>query len=305
MAMEAIAAEGQVGDIAQDHWDEMFAAPKAATWHSNPLVAAEIGRRLGTDTHWLFWVFQQKLRVRPRRLLSIGCGDGSHELILSRNGLAEYVEAFDLSGVGISKAQEAVAEENLNAQFYQSSFDEFVSRPHDVPFDAVMFVGSLHHVRDLEGMLSKVRRILTEDGVLIYNEYVGPCYIILPDEQVAIVNNVIAAIPPEYKHSPEVHWINPTIEVVLDGDPSESVRSALIRPFLRMYFDVAWETGFGGALLHPLFQMLHGDKLADDSPGSRAVVGLCIEIENALMRAGLLQDDFCIGVAHPRRASGD
>lgn len=279
----------------------MFAAPKAATWHSNPLVVAEIGRRLGTDAHWLFWVFQQKLATKPRRLLSIGCGDGAHELLVARHGLADYVEAFDLSEVGIAKAQQAVEAEKLNARFYQSSFDDFIARPVDTPFDAVMFVGSLHHVRELEGMLSKVRDILTDDGVLIYNEYVGPCYIILPEEQVSIVNHVIAAIPPEFKHSANVHWINPTIEVVMNGDPSESVRSSLIRPFMRMYFNVAWEAGFGGALLHPLFQMLHGDKLADGSPESRAVVGLCIEIENALMRAGALQNDFYIGVATPRR----
>lgn len=290
-----------VTDLAQDHWDKMFDAPRAATWHSNSIVQVEINRRLGSDSHWLFWLFQQKLPVKPRRLLSIGCGDGAHELLIARHGLADYVEAFDLSGVGIANAQKTANAENLNARFYQSSFEDFINKPVGERFDAVIFIGSLHHVRDLEGMFSKVRDTLTDDGLLLYNEYVGPCYILFPEEQVAIINEVIAAIPVEYKHSPEVHWINPSIEVVLNGDPSESVRSALIRPFMRMYFNVSWEAGFGGALLHPLFQMLHGDRLEDGSPGSRAVVNMCIAVENLLMKSGTLQNDFCIGVATPRR----
>ena len=292
----------QVGtDVSRSHWDGMFARQQASTWHTNPVVNQEISRRVaGVAKHWLFWLFQDKLPSRPARLLSIGCGDGSHELIIARNGFAGHVDAFDLSEVGIAAAQATASREGLSARFYVESFDGFISKPADVQYDAIMFVGSLHHVLDLEGMLDKVRRSLAPDGVLIYNEHVGPCYIILPPHQVDVVNTVIAAIAPEYKVSPDIRWINPSIEVVLEGDPSESVRSALIPQFIRMYFDVRWEAAFGGALLHPLFSMLNAEKLADGSPESETVVGLLIAIENMLMRAGVLGSDFCIGFAGRR-----
>lgn len=285
-------------DISRLHWDKMFAAQRTSTWHTNPVVFQEVCKRIaGVPKHWLYWLFQDKIAWKPKSLLSIGCGDGSHELIAARNGFADHVEAFDISDVGIARAQEIANSEGLNARFYTDSFDGFIAKPVEKKYDAVMFVGSLHHVLNLEGMLDKVRRSLNPGGMVIYNEHVGPCYIILPEKQIEIVNKVIAALSPEYKISPDVLWVNPSIDVVLGGDPSESVRSALIPQFLRFYFDIEWEVNFGGALLHPLFALLNAEKLADGSPESQTVVNLFIAIENMLMQAGVLQSDFCIGIA--------
>ena len=83
-------------------------------------------------------------------------------------------------------------------------------------------------------------------------------------------------------------------------DPSESVRSALIPQFLRFYFDVEWERNFGGALLHPLFSMLHSDKISDGSPESTTLVKLLISAEDLLMEHKALDNDFVIGIARPK-----
>lgn len=285
----------------KSHWDKMFDVPKAATWHSNPVVFSEICRRIAdTDEHWLSWLFREKLAQKPRTLLSIGCGDGAHELQMGRLQLADHVEAFDLSEVGIARANAIAREENLNVEFYTKSFDDFIESEVGKTYDAVIFIGSLHHVKDLEGMLSKVRRVLNPNGVLIYNEFVGPCYIILPEHQVQIINKLVRSISPEFKIGPDVFWQNPTIEVVMQGDPSESVRSALIPQFLRFYFDVEWERNFGGALLHPLFSMLHSNKISDGSPESTTLVKLLISAEDLLMEHKALDNDFVIGIARPK-----
>jgi SAM-dependent methyltransferase len=288
-------------DLSRSHWDKMFAAQRASTWHTNPVVFQEVCKRIaGVSKHWVYWLFEDKLAVKPATLLSIGCGDGSHELIVARNRFAGHVEAFDISDIGIARAQQIADQEGLNATFYTDSFDGFIAKPVEKTYDAIMFVGSLHHVLNLEGMLDKVRRSLKPGGVVIYNEHVGPCYIILPEKQVNVVNTVLASLAPEYKHSPNARWVNPSIEVVLEGDPSESVRSSLIPQFLRFYFDVEWEANFGGALLHPLFSLLNGEKLADGSPESQSIVNLFIAIEDMLMDAGVLQSDFCLGIARLR-----
>jgi SAM-dependent methyltransferase len=281
----------------------MYTAPKAGTWHTNPLVFSYICRRsLGVQKHWLYWMFENFLTSRPRRLLSIGCGDGAHELIIARKGFAGHVDAFDASEVGIVKAREIAQVEGLSANFYVDTFEGFIAKPVTEKYDAVLFVGSLHHVVDLDGVLTKVREILTDDGCVIYNEYVGPCYIVLPDHQVKLVNRLLAAISPEYKIAPDCQWTNPGIETVMATDPSEAVRSALIPHFLRLYFDIRWEAGFGGTILHPIFQFLNSDRLTDGSPGSNSVVELLIAAEEILMDTGVVSSDFSIGVCDRKKS---
>lgn len=285
------------------HWNDMYMEPKRATWHAHPKVASYISNRLyGSNQHWLAFIFNDYLLTKPKRLLSIGCGDGEHELAIARNGFAEYIEAFDASDVGIAKAQEMANRENLNVRFRVDDFDEFIAHEVSETFDAVMFIGSLHHVENLEAMLDKVRNVLTPDGVLIYNEYVGPCYIILPEERVALINRVLRSITPEYKISDDAYWRNPTMEEVIATDPSEAVRSALIPQLLRVFFDVKWERGFGGGLLHPLFQRLNENALSTKDVGVENMVDILICMERILEDCNAIPSDFVLGVAQHKIA---
>ena len=245
-------------------------------------------------------MFETVLAKRPRRLLSIGCGAGDHEIAIARAGLAEEILAFDASPVGIAQANAVAAEENLPATFFVDTFELFVERDFPEPFDLVMFVGALHHVEPLNAVLAKVRDVLTTDGKVLYNEYVGPCYISFPDDRVALINEVLRSIPAEFKIAPDAQWTNPTLEQIQQTDPSESVRSALIPQFLRLYFDVEWERGFGGGLLHPLFQRLDVDRLAVLDAGARAVVSMLIGLEELLEGQGLVPSDFVLGVARQK-----
>jgi SAM-dependent methyltransferase len=282
------------------HWDTMFEAPRVATWHSNEQIADYILNRLfGKSGHWIGPLFGEILVKRPKRLLSIGCGAGEHEISILRAGLTEEVHAFDASAVGIEKASSIAREENLPGHFFVDTFETFVERSFPEQFDAVMFVGSLHHVENLNAVLGKVREVLTPDGKLIYNEYVGPCYISFPNERVALINRVLRSIPQEFKILPDTQWRNPTLEEI-ERDPSESVRSSLIPQFLRLYFDVEWERGFGGGLLHPLFQHLNVNRLAVNDAGTQAVISMLIGIEQLLEDEGILPCDFVLGVARQK-----
>ena len=280
------------------HWDEMYAAARGATWHTNGIIADYIqNRQFGKPGHWLGHIFDDVVKTRPQRLLSIGCGAGDHELAIARAGLADQVYAFDASVFGVQKATDIARAENLSAHFFVDTFETFVDRQFDEPFDAVMFVGSLHHVENLNAMLGKVRDVMTPDGNVIYNEYVGPCYISLPDKTVSLINHVLRSIPSEFKIAPDAQWRNPTLTEIQDTDPSEAVRSALIPQFLRLYFDIIWEKGFGGGLLHPLFQRLNVVRLEALDAGAKAVISMLIGIEEMLEAEGLLESDFVLGVA--------
>lgn len=289
-------------DRAASHWDQQYRLEQRSRWISNDLVLAEIFRRMtGTTKFWLSWAFEDHLKFQPQRLLSIGCGDGGHELLIARNRYAAQIDAFDLSPSGISRARQAANAEGLtNVNFYIESFEGFAANPPDKMYDFIMFAGALHHVRDLEAVLGTTKRLLEPNGTVMFNEFVGPVYGIYPPSQIAVIDAVLDALDPGFKTSPGARCANPTIETVFAHDPSESVRAPLVLPLLGAYFDIVWKRYFGGALLHPIFDYLNGDRLNDGSPESSSIVRLLIEAENFLTEARVLDHNFCWGFCKHR-----
>lgn len=282
---------------ASAHWDRMYANGTRSAWTQNPLVAETVYRRMtGESGFWLEWLFGTHL-PKVNRLLSIGCGDGGHELAIARRGFADKIVAFDASPKAIEIASEAAAAEKLPIDFSVRLFEEFVAAPGDeAMFDVAFFSGSLHHVTDLEGMLAAVRRVVRPGGWVIVNEYVGPCYQLYPQSQIDVVNRTLARIPPTFRIHPDERLVLPSMEAIQANDPTEGVRSALIPVLLPLYFKATYLRWIGGALLHPLFGYLNGDRINDGSPESQVLARMLIMLEDELTEAGALSHDFMFGV---------
>ncbi|GLK49341.1 hypothetical protein GCM10017620_23140 [Brevundimonas intermedia] len=284
-------------NAAADHWDAMYASATRSAWTQNPIVAQEVYTRMtGQSGFWLDWLFTQKLPP-VNRLLAVGCGDGGHELAIARLNFAREVVAFDASPVAIQLARASAEAEGLSIDFSVRLFEEFIEEPGQADaFDAVLFSGSLHHVVDLEGMLTSVRKVLRPGGMVIVNEYVGACYQLYPRSQVDTVNRVLGQVPQAFRTSRDEQLRLPTMDMIIANDPSEGVRAPLIPVLLPMYFQPTYERFVGGALLHPLFGHLNANKVNDGSPESEALVSMLIAIENELTAAGCLPNDFMFGL---------
>lgn len=280
-------------------WDRNYSEGIVSAWTSNRLVLQYIFRGIsgGVDAFWLNWAFESLLRRRFKRGLSIGCGDGGHELLIARAGYVETIDAFDASQAGVDKARSIAKQEHLNCNFEVDTFEAFVARPAPSGrYDFIMFAGSLHHVRDLEGMCAKAHALLSDDGVVLINEYIGPRHAIYPPARLAVINAFLQAIAPEFKRRDSL--TPATIEGVRVYDPSEAVRSDLIPAYLQIFFSPEYEADFGGALLHPLFDCLDGARINDESPESDSIVRLLIEADRALTKQ--FGSDFRFGVYSKR-----
>lgn len=280
----------------EDHWDHMYKEGTKSAWTNNPLVADRVMRRItGTSKFWLNWVFEDYLKKPVDSILSIGCGDGAHELMIARNGYARTIDAFDASPVGIERARKVAHDEGLTSvHFRVDTFEHFIENTVTKKYDLIVAFGALHHVLPLEAMLEKIASNLAEGGYFLFNEYVGACYNIYPPIQVALINRLLAALDPAFKSHPQAQWHNPSFQMVREHDLSESCRSALILPLVGAFFDVEHRAFFGGPILHPIFDYLDGKRLGDGSPEAESVVGLLVEIEEILLEQGVLPHDFCL-----------
>jgi hypothetical protein len=123
--------------------------------------------------------------------------------------------------------------------------------------------------------------------------------------QLRIVRDLLAILPEratgtaagelktEYVRMPIEHW-NRT-------DPSEAIRSDRVLPELRKRFRVIEEIGYGGTILHLLFEhIVQNLDVADEH--SMTILHLLGRFEDILIRERVLPNDFVFLVA--RRGRG-
>ncbi len=79
-------------------------------------------------------------------------------------------------------------------------------------------------------------QLVPESGRLVFNEYIGPIYNIHSAERVATINAVLECIAPKYRLD-AAPYVNPTMQMVKQSDPSEAVRSSLIMELLSIHFE--------------------------------------------------------------------
>ena len=287
-------------------WDTTPACTTlSAMFTNNPVIGEEVYRRMsgGRSTkHWLAWLIEDYFAGKKfESLLSPGCGTGEHEIIVARSGIVESIDAFDFSEVSLKIADENAKQEGLRINFYQDDFNRFVLDK-EKKYDLVMCSGSLHHTKEIERFLSAVRSALKPEGYFIVNEYVGACYNIYDDRKVQLLDRLYQCFPADLRSQQSDRFRNPTIDEAIAADPSESVRSTLILPFLKEYFNLEVFRPFGGQLLHPLYSLLDHNQFTQRDAKTETILRLLLEFENILMEIpGTLESDFCFCICRPKQ----
>ncbi len=285
---------------AREYWDEHMDV-SCGDWTSNPLVQEVVNRRIvgpASNDFWLNWVLADYLPSRVRRCLSICCGTGTHEIIAAKTGRVGFLEAFDLSPRGVDAARRRAADAGVEVRFFEADVNAYECPRRS--YDLILAGGALHHVSALERVLATLHDGLTDDGVLIANEFVGPVRHQWTERQVETVNRLLGALPPHLRARSRIE--RSSVEEMLAHDPSEAVRSSLILPVLRSYFEIVEARPFGGTLMHVLYQAL--DPATLESPEARAALGSVLATEESLIGAGVLPSDFALVAARRRGGSG-
>jgi len=306
------------------HWGDHAVTDELARvhWMGSPVVRAYLNQRVSgrPDGDWLTWAWHRHVvprLVRRRRaglrVLVLGCGEGWLERAIAGRPEIASIDACDVADGAVATAEEAARRAGLADRVRYHVVDLDDEPPPGGPYDLAIAHSVLHHVENLELAFPALARSLVPNGLLLFNEYVGPRRFQFTREQLAAMNHALARLPRRLRLS----WMMrdpsrpegvafpykevPTEAEMLAVDPSEAVRSDELPGFLRAWFEVVEEVDYGGSLLHHLLYDVVQNFDPADLRDARLLGLLCL-LEAALLATGELPSDYLVAVAVPRRA---
>ncbi len=192
---------------------------------------------------------------KKTKVLALGSGDCSHEILLATLNPHWQIDCFDFCDKRLNVAIKTAKDKNLNnISFYLENIVtyNFESEKYDIVF----FHASLHHFSKIHHFLKyTVIRSLKTNGYLIINEYVGKSRLQYSKEQITYINKALQLIPKKYRKIYKTkyyknHYYGNGILKMFIADPSECVDSESILPAIHHHFDIVVEKPYGNNLLH-------------------------------------------------------
>lgn len=237
--------------------------------------------------------------------LIIGCmhGKSTAAISLANTGAFRKITIVDIAD-GLLKNQERTTDEMklnevLEYRCMNLDADSILERS---TYDFICSIGTIHHIRRLEGLFEEINNALRVDGIFAMREYIGPSYLQFTDKQLQIVDRILDALPNFLKMQKngtmkDKTW-KPSKEEIIDDDPSEAVRSADIMSIVQESLEVLACNMTGGTLLNPLLHTIAGNFERGDA--ERAVLRTIIAMEKTLIEEGVIPSDYVFLVAKKR-----
>ncbi|HEV2841967.1 MAG TPA: class I SAM-dependent methyltransferase [Chthoniobacterales bacterium] len=293
--------------LVSEYWEQQFEKDRAdpSLWTNNLIVVRHIYRLIsgGSEEHWLPWFLNQYLPsdVIFERSFSVCCGDGAHELALAHSRRVKFIHAFDLSTGAIEQAKATFATAGISKDTYRFEVADADDLQIDGKFDLLLSTSALHHVTQLETLLSRLSRMLDPHGYFVVLEYVGPNRFQWRDAQLNVINGILAQLDPRFlKENRRIELGRPPLADFLAIDPSEAVRSEDILRLLPEYFTVEYLRNFNGTIIHPLYPLLDARRTNANEPDFDSIVRMILWIEDFLIRAQVLSSDFIFAICRSK-----
>lgn len=286
-------------------WGEHLRVEASGEWYAwldHPVINAHYSARgLIDGLSWASWV-PKRLGRPAQRSLDLGCGAGQRSVAVFKAGATLQADGMDVSEERVAEGEHARAALQMPGRFDVADIN--VCRLPPRTYDLVFSAHSFHHFEALEHIMSEVHGSLTDDGLFILEEFVGPTQFQWTDVQIELVKSLMALLPEELRmfrsHIVKPYEGRPTVADVVAVSPFESIRSAAITPLFRQYFDIVEIRLLGGTLQHLFYNgIVHHFTTARAIEYVRAICA----VEDALIDSGLLPSDFMLLVGKRRSSS--
>jgi GT2 family glycosyltransferase/CDP-glycerol glycerophosphotransferase (TagB/SpsB family)/glycosyltransferase involved in cell wall biosynthesis/ubiquinone/menaquinone biosynthesis C-methylase UbiE len=271
--------------VRKNFWDIQFVKK-----YRNELISGD------PELGFLNW-FGRKFISKPfQNGLSLGCGSGELERFAIDRNFVEKILGVDISSERIKIANSKIG--NRNITYLKADLNQ-INLPKNT-YDFVIAKMILHHISDLEHLFSQLSNSLTGDGLIYVSEYIGPNRFQFSDKVINVMNDLLKSIPEKfrklsYNQKLIKHKIGKIpIRQILEGDPTEAIRSEEIDLLIPKYFNVVESHQSGGTIL---FWLLDGiAHNFDNSEASNRILSRLIKAEKELVENEIIPEYFKIYV---------
>ncbi len=300
-------------------WNLDRAMSYAGMWLGTGIVQNHIQKKVSgnPEQSWVAYVADKYLdpvlRDPSKRCLILGANEGWIERDLRARGFHCRICASDIADKALNRAREANAA--LGYRDIEYKVADLNTASFEGPFDCIVAEGVLHHIENTERLLLHLHDLLTPGGILVCVEFEGPFRFQLSELQVRWINAALACVPgelrPHWKGPPlvppdlaylkKIHYVCPSEDSVRRMDPSEAVAGPALKALIPRIFRVIEKKGFGGTLLSYMGGHFPFE-LADSDPFVGTFLELLLSIEDQVIRAGILDDEFVFYVLGKKTA---
>lgn len=224
--------------------------------------------------------------------VSVGCGDGTKEFELMKEGIVKRFTLFELSTEMIKQARRKAESlglldrvELIQGDCFLHEFTEKV--------DLVHWNNSLHHMLDTKKAIKWSYDILSPGGVFYMDDFVGPTRFQWSDEALKLGTRIRRVLPKDFLKDPHRkgrylsrELTRPNARRLKDSDPSEAADSSSIMQSVKEYFPNAKIKLTGGLIYHAtLNDILHNINESDEK--DKAILELSLIIDELSLNSGV------------------
>ncbi|MEO0338975.1 MAG: class I SAM-dependent methyltransferase [Bacteroidota bacterium] len=262
-----------------------------ANWWIIPAVRRRWNQLVTSDPNVIYedYFVQKYLSGKQNlKVLSLGCGIGSHERNLAKHNVFTQIDAYDIAPNLIDRANQIARAEGLsNIQFHCADVNAMDLEQE--AYNLIFFHSSLHHFLHLDQLIShKLPKALKPNGYLLLNDYWGPDRLQWTPAQLNAINQLLPTIPEQYR----VRFQSTKVKNSVSGpgwlrmrlsDPSEAAEASQIEALLRASFTTLEEKPIGGNILMPLLKDI-AHHFADDQPEGNAILEELFQAEDVFIK---------------------
>ena len=275
-----------------------------ADWGDHPTVFNAVMRACfgNAQTDFFSYLNTHYPQCQNAHALSLCCGDGGFETQLIGKGVFKKITGIEISPERIAHGSAQLNAQGLAQQLNFLQQDVNQGEFGESCFDVVFAKAALHHIENLEQAFAGMKRCLKPGGLLVTIDFFGPTRFQWTDAQLQACNWFWQhRVPPAFQaNSDGTHTqpiVRPSIQSMIDMDPSEAVRSSDIWTHIQTHFDVLDNIALGGTVMNLLLYGERVNRFDANDPFHNAILEEAVQYERQLLDSGQLSSDFRFVVA--------
>ena len=220
---------------------------KSTFWNDHLLIRKYLNK-LATgnpNVDWMTHLYTTYFNQRKNlKVISVICGNGWQDRVMDKIFNFKIINGFDISNdlLRIARAESS----NNKYHYYQKNLniDEIKLKNYDL---AVNLAG-LHHINKMNHVIKQIYNTLKARGIFVHYEYIGSKRNQYSDNDLKYMNIMQKKFPAKLVGRTPI--TRPSIEMMLQEDPSEAIGSEKIIPTLKKYFKIDYIRYLNGGMLY-------------------------------------------------------